>query len=191
MRVVGTAFMANALGHSLGFAYLTGGAIRLKGYGDSGCTAAEVGQIVFHTTTGFLLGAWALGAITAVLVPEQLAAVLWERRRCGARSGSSRSSALIALMVSLRSAPTAIQVRKVRLVLPARRDACLALVVSIAELACAAATSLLPLAIDSRHQLPELPRPLSRCDPGGTRVHGASGARGVRMGAAAPDAAGQ
>src|SRR5262245_39866874 len=38
LRMFGTAFMANALGHSLGFASLTGGAIRLKGYGDSGCT---------------------------------------------------------------------------------------------------------------------------------------------------------
>ena len=140
MRMVGTAFMANALGHSLGFAYLTGGAIRLKGYSDSGCTPADVGQIVFHTTTGFLLGAWALGAITAVLVPGQLAAVLWGGTALWRSVGGVALIALIALMISLRDAPTALEWRKFRLVLPARRDACVALVVSIAELACAAAT---------------------------------------------------
>jgi phosphatidylglycerol lysyltransferase len=140
MRMVATAFIANALGHTLGFAYLTGGAIRLKGYTDSGLTAADVGQIVFYTTTGFLLGAWALSAVTAVLVPGQLSAVLWGSATLWRSVGVCALLALIALFLSLRAAPFVVQWRKVRLVLPARRDAYLALAVSVLELGCAAAT---------------------------------------------------
>jgi len=146
LRMFGTAFMANALGHSLGFASLTGGAIRLKAYGDSGCTAGEVGQIVFHTTTGFLLGAWALSALTAALAPEQLAAVLWSGVALWRALGVAGLIALFALLLALRPTATLVQWHKFRLTLPARRDACIALVVSVVELACAAATlyALLP-----------------------------------------------
>ena len=89
--MIGTAFMANALGHSLGFASLTGGAIRLKGYGDSGCTAGEVGQIVFHTTTGFLLGAWALAASPRRWCRSSWRPCFGAGWGCGARWGSRRS----------------------------------------------------------------------------------------------------
>lgn len=138
LRMFGTAFMANALGHSLGFASLTGGAIRLKGYGDSGCTAGEVGQIVFHTTTGFLLGAWALAALTAAWVPQQLAAVLWGGVGMWRTLGVVALGALLAMMLALRQAPFEVHWSRFRLTLPSRRDAVIALAVSIVELACAA-----------------------------------------------------
>jgi phosphatidylglycerol lysyltransferase len=150
LRMIGTAFMANALGHSLGFASLTGGAIRLKGYGDSGCTAGEVGQIVFHTTTGFLIGAWALAALTAALVPQQLAAVLWGGIGLWRTLGLAALAALLAMLLVLRATPFPVRWRKFRLTLPSRRDASLALAVSIVELGCAAAALyvLLPDAAD-------------------------------------------
>ena len=146
LRMFGTAFMANALGHTLGFASLTGGAIRLKGYGDSGATAGEVAQIVFHTSTGFLLGAWALSGLTAALVPEQLALVVSSGVTLWRVLGIAALVALGALLVFLRATPTRVQWRKFSLTLPSRRDACLALLVSVVELACASATlyALLP-----------------------------------------------
>lgn len=59
-RVGITAFMAHAVGQTLGFAALTGGAVRLRGYGSVGLTLAEIGQVVLMSTLGFIFGAWVL-----------------------------------------------------------------------------------------------------------------------------------
>ncbi|WP_386338213.1 bifunctional lysylphosphatidylglycerol flippase/synthetase MprF [Xanthomonas citri pv. citri] len=75
-RVGITAFMAHAVGQTLGFAALTGGAVRLRGYGSVGLTLAEIGQVVLMSTLGFIFGAWVLLGLALLLEPEAAARAL-------------------------------------------------------------------------------------------------------------------
>ncbi|MEI2456708.1 MULTISPECIES: bifunctional lysylphosphatidylglycerol flippase/synthetase MprF [Lysobacter] len=76
LRLVVTAFLANAVGHTLGFAALTGGAVRLRGYGAAGLSLADIGQVVLMSTLGFVFGAWLLLAGALSLEPAPAAALL-------------------------------------------------------------------------------------------------------------------
>ncbi|MEE7561069.1 UPF0104 family protein, partial [Xanthomonas sp. Kuri4-2] len=67
VRVGITAFLAHAVGQTLGFAALTGGAVRLRGYGSAGLSLAEIGQVVLMSTLGFVFGAWVLLGLALVL----------------------------------------------------------------------------------------------------------------------------
>ncbi|KAB7763835.1 bifunctional lysylphosphatidylglycerol flippase/synthetase MprF [Xanthomonas maliensis] len=75
-RVGITAFLAHAVGQTLGFAALTGGAVRLRGYGSVGLTLAEIGQVVLMSTLGFVFGAWVLLGLALLLEPEAAARAL-------------------------------------------------------------------------------------------------------------------
>ena len=59
-RVAMTAFLAHTLGQTVGFAALTGGAIRMRGYGHAGLSVSEISQVVLMSTLGFVFGAWVL-----------------------------------------------------------------------------------------------------------------------------------
>lgn len=76
MRIGVTAFLAHAVGQTLGFAALTGGAVRLRGYGRVGLSLAEIGQVVLMSTLGFVFGAWLLLALALVLEPASAALAL-------------------------------------------------------------------------------------------------------------------
>ncbi|MGV8961309.1 MAG: bifunctional lysylphosphatidylglycerol flippase/synthetase MprF [Stenotrophomonas sp.] len=75
-RVAITAFLAHAVGQTLGFAALTGGAVRLRGYGGAGLGLAEIGQVVLMSTLGFVFGAWVLLGLAFVLEPSAAALAL-------------------------------------------------------------------------------------------------------------------
>lgn len=75
-RVGITAFLAHAVGQTLGFAALTGGAVRLRGYGSVGLSLAEIGQVVLMSTLGFVFGAWVLLGLALCLEPEAAARAL-------------------------------------------------------------------------------------------------------------------
>jgi phosphatidylglycerol lysyltransferase len=75
-RVGITAFLAHSVGQTLGFAALTGGAVRLRGYGSVGLSLAEIGQVVLMSTLGFVFGAWVLLGLALCLEPEAAARVL-------------------------------------------------------------------------------------------------------------------
>ncbi|MCD7097366.1 bifunctional lysylphosphatidylglycerol flippase/synthetase MprF [Stenotrophomonas sp. MMGLT7] len=75
-RVGITAFLAHAAGQTLGFAALTGGAVRLRGYGSAGLSLAEIGQVVLMSTLGFVFGAWVLLGLALVFEPDAAARVL-------------------------------------------------------------------------------------------------------------------
>lgn len=75
-RLIVTAFLAHAVGHALGFAALTGGAVRWRGYGGAGLAAAEVGQVVLMSTLGFVFGAWILLAFALMFEPDAAARAL-------------------------------------------------------------------------------------------------------------------
>ncbi len=75
-RVSVTAFLAHTVGQTLGFAALTGGAVRLRGYGSAGLSLAEIGQVVLMSTLGFVFGAWILLGVALMLEPAAAARVL-------------------------------------------------------------------------------------------------------------------
>ncbi len=76
MRVGITAFLAHALGQTVGFAALTGGAVRVRDYRSAGLDLAQVGQVVLMSTLGFVFGAWVLLGAALCLEPEAAARVL-------------------------------------------------------------------------------------------------------------------
>ncbi len=75
-RVGITAFLAHAAGQTLGFAALTGGAVRLRGYGRAGLSLADIGQVVLMSTLGFVFGAWLLLGLALWLEPAAAARAL-------------------------------------------------------------------------------------------------------------------
>ncbi len=75
-RVAITAFLAHAAGQTLGFAALTGGAIRVRSYGSAGLGLAEIGQVVLMSTLGFVFGAWVLLGLALWLEPGAAALAL-------------------------------------------------------------------------------------------------------------------
>ncbi|MBA8680351.1 bifunctional lysylphosphatidylglycerol flippase/synthetase MprF [Stenotrophomonas tumulicola] len=75
-RVGITAFLAHALGQTVGFAALTGGAVRLRGYRSAGLDLAQIGQVVLMSTLGFVFGAWVLLGVALCLEPAAAAQAL-------------------------------------------------------------------------------------------------------------------
>ncbi|WP_349985164.1 bifunctional lysylphosphatidylglycerol flippase/synthetase MprF [Stenotrophomonas sp. WHRI 8082] len=75
-RIGITAFLAHALGQTVGFAALTGGAVRLRGYRSAGLDLAQIGQVVLMSTLGFVFGAWVLLGVALSLEPAAAALAL-------------------------------------------------------------------------------------------------------------------
>lgn len=138
VRLAATSFVANALGHSLGLAPLTGGTVRLKGYGDAGVGLADVGRIAVHVSLAFLLGAWSLTGLTLAAAPAHLAAVLPGDATFWRALGVVILGVLAAGLLALGRQPRQLSIGRIALRLPARHVAALALVISAAELCCAA-----------------------------------------------------
>jgi phosphatidylglycerol lysyltransferase len=55
-QICQTAWIANAFSHTLGFATVTGGSVRLSSYGAYGLDSAEVAQVIGFNALGFSLG---------------------------------------------------------------------------------------------------------------------------------------
>ncbi|CAH0065607.1 bifunctional lysylphosphatidylglycerol flippase/synthetase MprF [Stenotrophomonas geniculata] len=75
-RVGITAFLAHTLGQTVGFAALTGGAVRLRGYRSAGLDLAQIGQVVLMSTLGFVFGAWLLISVALCMEPAAAALAL-------------------------------------------------------------------------------------------------------------------
>jgi len=75
-RIAITAFLAHTVGQTLGFAALTGGAVRLRGYGRVGLSLGEIGQVVLISTLGFIFGAWVLLGLALAMEPAAAALAL-------------------------------------------------------------------------------------------------------------------
>ncbi len=71
-----TAFLAHTVGQTVGFAALSGGMMRLRGYGRAGLGLIEIGQVVLVSTLGFVFGAWLLIALTLIVEPDAAAQAL-------------------------------------------------------------------------------------------------------------------
>lgn len=138
-RLALTSLVANALGHSLGMAALTGGTVRLKGYGDAGVGLADVARIAAQVSLGFILGAWTIAGVVLTLAAAHIGSVLPGPVVAWRLAGLLILSALLVGLALLRQKPRVLRLGRWPLPLPARRDALLALLVSVVELGCAAA----------------------------------------------------
>ena len=75
-RVALASFLAYAFSHNLGFAALTGSAVRYRLYSGWGLTAYEIARVAAFTAVTFFLGFVTLGAVTFTIVPGLLPATL-------------------------------------------------------------------------------------------------------------------
>lgn len=75
-RVAATAFMATAVGHNLGFALLSAGAVRLRLYGAWGLSAGDVAAVTGQASLRLGLGLLAAGGLVLLLAPAALSATL-------------------------------------------------------------------------------------------------------------------
>jgi uncharacterized membrane protein YbhN (UPF0104 family) len=74
-RMALAAFVSQGISHSLGFALLTGGAVRLRMYTVAGIGALDVARILAIVGMAFTLGAVVVAAITCLMEPRRVAAV--------------------------------------------------------------------------------------------------------------------
>jgi len=75
-RPMNIAAIANSIGHSVGFATLSAGALRMRMYGALGIDAKTIASIIALGTLPFLLGAACLIAIAMIAHPVQAAVAL-------------------------------------------------------------------------------------------------------------------
>jgi len=134
-----TSFVAYAVGHNIGLAALSGGAIRLRLYGLRGVTASDIALVsgFCAATTG--LGLVALTAFSLLVEPAEAGLVL----RIGRDTAYAGGTVLALLLCSyfawsgLRRSPLVLRQWQIRLPRPAISAGQLA--ASVADLSCAAA----------------------------------------------------
>ncbi len=139
LRLVITAFLANAVGHLLGFAALTGGAVRWRGYGGAGLGAADIGQVVLTSTLGFLFGAWVLLASALTFEPAAAALALPVSTTVARMAGLLLAGAYAALLVMAGRDGRSLLLGRHALWLPDRRSILQVSLLSVLELAFASA----------------------------------------------------
>ena len=71
-----TAFSAYAVGNTVGFGALSGGAIRFRAYSRMGLSPDEIGRVIAFVTIAFGLGLTGVTALFALLTAERVAAML-------------------------------------------------------------------------------------------------------------------
>ncbi|RBC41702.1 hypothetical protein BRM94_10930, partial [Xanthomonas oryzae pv. oryzae] len=138
-RVGITAFMAHAVGQTLGFAALTGGAVRLRGYGSVGLTLAEIGQVVLMSTLGFIFGAWVLLGLALMLEPEAAARALPITAQAIRIAGIALLVGYVAMLMLVGRQGREFGIRSHRFWLPDRTTVLGVTALSVVELGLAAA----------------------------------------------------
>lgn len=139
LRIGITAFLAHAVGQSVGFAALTGGAVRLRGYRSAGLDLAQIGQVVLMSTLGFVFGAWLLLAAAFVLEPGAAALALPLSAFSIRCIGSLALLAFLATLVLVGRAGRTFAIRGHALWLPGRRTMLGVTALSVVELVLAGA----------------------------------------------------
>ncbi|TDB26608.1 bifunctional lysylphosphatidylglycerol flippase/synthetase MprF [Stenotrophomonas sp. ATCM1_4] len=138
-RVGITAFLAHAAGQTLGFAALTGGAIRMRSYGRAGLSLAEIGQVVLMSTLGFVFGAWLLLALALWLEPAAAARALPLSSDAVRLIGIALLAAFAVMLVAVGREGRSIGWRTHRVWLPDRRTTLEVTALSVVELCLASA----------------------------------------------------
>ncbi len=146
IHIMGIAFLANALGHNLGMAALTGGSVRVRGYAEYDLGTLDIAQIIANASLGFLLGTlfW-LGCLLC-FEPSYVTQVLVLSQASLRAIGTLILAALGAGLFVLTQGKSTFTFFKHELRRPKWRRVLPMLLASILELACAAGAlySLLP-----------------------------------------------
>lgn len=95
-RIAFTSFLAMSIGHTLGLAALSSGAIRLRLYTAFGLTAAAVAQIIMMCAITVVLGVSTLAGVSALTSPQEAARFL--------QLSPALTTALGALLLSVSAA---------------------------------------------------------------------------------------
>lgn len=69
-QIAPTSFVAFAIGHNIGFAALSGGAIRYRAYSAAGLSLEQIAKVIGFCTIGFLLGCSLLLGFVLLANPE-------------------------------------------------------------------------------------------------------------------------
>ena len=145
-----TSFVAYAVGHNVGVAALSGGAIRYRIYTPLGFGAAEIAQIVAFCTLTFALGASTLAGVSLIANAGEAASLLHSTRQLSNVLGVLALSAVggYLLACAFRRAP--FEWKGVSVQLPTLGTALGQIVLAVADLAlaCAALYVLLPASAD-------------------------------------------
>lgn len=140
MRSAVASFMAYAVGHNVGFAALSGGSIRYRMYSLAGLSTSEIARLIVFVTATFALGAAGLLGVALLTMPASQTAML------NLPSVLTHSATVILLGVPVaylviaftRRQPVALGSWHVQI--PAPPIALAQLLISTADLVCAAAT---------------------------------------------------
>jgi len=145
-RVALTSFVATAVGHNLGMATLSGGAVRLRIYSAAGLSATDVATVVAMVGLTFGVGVTFLAASVLILVPVGASLLLNVPQSLARGVGLAVLAILGAYPVlgALRRRPVTVGAWQLRIPDPATTIGQIAL--STVDLACAAAVlyTLLP-----------------------------------------------
>lgn len=133
-----TAFIANAFGHNLGMAALTGGAVRARAYGAFGLDATQVAQVIGTASMGFALGAWLWLGIALAFESGRAALALRLPAPVLLAAGVALLIALAAVFAAGSRWPPRLALRGRKIALPRAGDALRLLAASALELSCAA-----------------------------------------------------
>lgn len=97
-----TAFSAYAVGNTVGFGALSGGAIRLRAYGRLGLSPEEIGRVIAFVTVAFGLGLTGTTALFALATADRVAALLSVTPATVALAAGAALALLAALLVAGR-----------------------------------------------------------------------------------------
>ena len=144
LRVVArTALIANALGHNLGLAALTGGAARMRSYARFGLDPVQVGHVVAANSRGFVLGALFWLGVALISQSRRAETVLQVPAPVLAGVGAIVLLGLVAALVRLGRNRLQYVLFGKTLLLPDARAGLTLLAISIVELVAAATLYLL------------------------------------------------
>ncbi len=132
-----TAFTAYAVGNTVGFGPLSGGAIRLRAYSRLGLTPGEIARVIGFVTLSFGLGLLVVSALATLAVAPRVAGILgidpvWLRVIAGG------IIAVVTIVFWLGREGRSVKLGKMRLRLPDSRTASRQFLVSAADIAASA-----------------------------------------------------
>jgi phosphatidylglycerol lysyltransferase len=139
-RIKVTSFIAYAVGHNLGMAALSGGAIRFRLYSAQGLSSSQIAQVIGVGSLTFALGAAALAGISLIGDAGLAASLLHANKSVAVAAGVLLLSAVCGYWITtaIRRRPIAFRDWQVRLPSPGITG--LQILLSAADLLCTCAT---------------------------------------------------
>lgn len=145
-----TSFIAYAIGHNLGVAALSGGAIRYRIYTPLGFGAMEIAQIVAFCTVTFALGASTLAGISMIANAGEAASLLHSTAKLSIALGVLALSAVAGYLLACALRRTPLSWRDASIRLPTLQTALVQIALAVVDLTLASSVLyvLLPASAD-------------------------------------------